>query len=427
MKSFKRFFIPCLLSLICLPMVSLAQDPMLFIYRPHWPQQGNAFHNSISFSGEYNAGSDAVTNSFLNSMYKGGFLDSTTKADQENRLLPSNRIGIYASYAMAYSWRGTSDSAKWEFMIAYRDRQSFSGKFSADAFKLAFEGNRPFLGKTATIDNTHLTNMHWQQLQFEAKYFSPDKRSDATFGFSILNGQQLQEINIRKGSVFTQSDGTAIDVASSATYFRSDTSSTTLGARNGSGSCFNFRFNTYLGDSSAHYHSQVSFMVQDLGFIHWNNKSDIFSVDTNAHYTGVDASNVLVNGGHLTGVPNSDSIIHPPQHGQIIAFLPLGIRFRYTLITPYSWWGGIDARAWSYGDAMPHLTMFAGWHTKDFHFNVSGGAAYGGYARLQFPLQVGWESCNYFSLIVGTTNVAGYIAPKQTHGQGLFMNLSFAF
>ncbi|HET6991641.1 MAG TPA: hypothetical protein VFJ43_09975, partial [Bacteroidia bacterium] len=65
----RNFF--CAVWLILLPLFSLAQDPMLFIYRPHWPQQSNTFHNAISFSGEYNAGSDALTNSFINSFYKG--------------------------------------------------------------------------------------------------------------------------------------------------------------------------------------------------------------------------------------------------------------------------------------------------------------------------------------------------------------------
>lgn len=42
----------------------MAQDPILALYRPHWSQQTNGLHHSISFSGEYNAGSDAITNSF---------------------------------------------------------------------------------------------------------------------------------------------------------------------------------------------------------------------------------------------------------------------------------------------------------------------------------------------------------------------------
>jgi hypothetical protein len=403
-----------------------AQDPMLYIYRPHQPHQSR-LHNSIAFSGEYQAGSDGLTNSFVNYFYKGGFIDSTMKAEQQSKLLPSTRIGGYASYSMAYCWRADADSGKWEFMVAYRDRQSIFGKFSSDAFRLAFEGNRPFKGSTATLDNTKLTYLHWQQLQFEAKFNSPDRKSDASFGFSILNGQQLQEVNIRKGSVFTASDGSAIDVTSSAAYLQSDTASSRLGSRNGSGSCFNFRFNAYLGDSTDRYKSQFSFMVQDLGFIRWNENSLVYAVDTNAHYTGVDASNLIVNGGTVTGVPDADSLIGEPEKGQIITFLPLGLRMRYTVFTPTSWWGGIDARAWSYGDAMPHVSLFAGWHTKDFSFNVSGGAAWGGYARLQFPLQIGWEPCQYLTVIAGTTNLAGYIAPKKTHGQGLYLNLSFAF
>lgn len=403
-----------------------AQDPMLYIYRPYLAHQSKLQH-SIAFSGEYTAGSDGLTNYFVNSFYKGGFIDSSMKADQEAKLLPSNRIGGYASYSIAYNWRMDPDSGNWEFMVAYRDRQSIYGKFSSDAFRLAFEGNRPFVGQTATLDETKMTYLHWQQLQFEAKFNSPDHKSDASFGFSVLNGQQLQEINIRKGSVFTAADATSIDVASSGAYMQSDTASSKLGSRNGSGSCFNFRFNAYLGDSTARYKSQFSFMVQDLGFIRWNHNSLVYSVDTNAHYTGVDASNLIVNGGTVTGLPDSDSLIGEPEQSEIITFLPLGLRMRYTIFTPTSWWGGIDARAWSYGDALPHITLFAGWHSKDFSFNVSGGAAWGGYARLQFPVQVGWEPCQYVALKVGTTNLAGYIVPKKTHGQGLYMNLSFAF
>jgi hypothetical protein len=424
MKHFPKLFL-AFSFLLCIHLE--AQDPMVFVYRPHWAERSAGVHNAISFSGEYQAGSDGLTNSFINTFYKGGFIDSSTKAQQEAKLLPMNRLGVYAAYSMAYCWRMDPDSGKWEFMVAYRDRQSVYGKFSSDAFRLAFEGNRAFKGETATLDNTQLTQLHWQQIQFEAKFLSPDHKSDAAFGFSVLNGQQLQEVFVAKASVFTASDGSAIDVNTSAAYYQSDTASRALGSRNGSGSCFNFRFNAYFGDSTTHYKSQLSFMVQDLGFIRWNEHSLVYAVDTNAHYTGVDASDVIINGGSVTGIPNSDSLIGDPQNGQIISFLPLGIRLRYTVFSKASWSGGIDARAWSYSEALPQITLFGGWHTKDFRFNVNGGAAWGGYARLQVPVQIGFEPCKNFALIAGTTNLAGYIAPKKSHGQGLYMNLSFAF
>ncbi|MEO5643195.1 MAG: DUF5723 family protein [Bacteroidia bacterium] len=422
-----KHFLPLVFAFVLVCSSLKAQDPMLYIYRPHWPLQSTGLHHSLAFSGEYTAGSDGLTNSFINGFYKGGFIDADKKAAQESKLHPSNRFGGYASYAMAYTWRMDPDSGNWEFTIAYRDRQSLYGKFSKDAFRMAFEGNRAFKGQTANLDDTKLTYLHWQQLQFEAKFYSPDKKSDATFGFSVLNGQQLQEINIRTGSVYTASDGSAVDVGANAAWFQSDTAHTKTGSKNGSGSCFNFRFNAYLGDSAARYKSQFSFMVQDIGFIRWNANSLVYAVDTNVHYTGVDASSVLINDGNFTGIPDSDSLIGEPSRGQIITFLPLGIRMRYTLISPASWWGGIDARAWSYGDAIPQITLFGGWHNKTLSFNVSGGAAWGGYSRFQFPVQIGWEVCKNFALIAGTTNIVGYIASKKSHGQGLYLNLSLAF
>ena len=401
-----------------------AQDPMLFMYVPHQPNVNSGLHSAIAFSGEYTAGSDAITNSFMNSFYQGKFLDSTVIDDQQSKLLPSNRIGAYGSYAMAYSFRPNPDSGNWEFMVAYRDRQMLFGQFTDDAFGIAFKGNRAYKGETADLGNSHLTQIHWQQVQAEAKFLAPDGKSDATFGFSVINAEKLQEMNIHEATIFTASDGSAIDVHANADYFKSDTRKT---SRKGSGSCFNFRFNAYFGDTAKHYHSQFSFMVQDLGYIRWNENSLIYSVDTNMHYTGVDASQVIVNGGEITGVPDSDSLIGDPKHGQIITFLPLGIRFRYTVFFPGNYWGGIDARAWSYNDAVPLVSIFGGWHSADHKLNIGAGAGVGGYARLQIPLQVSWRPCDNFGITAGTTNIAGYIAPRNSHGQGLYTNITFAF
>lgn len=422
-------FHPRQLLIICLLAGSrlLAQDMMNFTYRPHWPDHYSSTQHALSFSGEYNAGCDGVSNAFMNALYKGEYLDSSMKATEENRLLPSNRIGAYGSYGFSYSWRNRPDSLKWEFTLSARDRQSLRGAFTSDAFRLGFEGNRPFRGETADLSGTHLTYMRWQQLQFECKYYTADHLSEAAFGFSVLLGQQLQEINLREGKVFTASNGTAVDITSDASYYSSDTAHTKMFSRNGSGTCFNFRFSTIIGDSNARFHHQLFFSVQDLGYIRWDNNSLIYNVDTTLHYTGADASDVIVNHGNFTGLPDSDSLIGNPDEGQVIAFLPLGIRARYTLFTPWPWWAGVDLRIWSYADALPHVTLFAGWHDRSNKFNLSGGIAWGGYAGLQVPLQLNYNPCKNFGITVGAVNLAAYLLPEKTTGQGAFANLTFAF
>ena len=426
MKQFSRkFFLP--FSLLLLAETASAQDPMTFAHRPAWPVLPNDFQRSIAFSGEYAAGSDALTNSFISSFYRGEYLDSALKKSHEDRLLPTNRIGAYAAYGMAYSWRDDVDSTKWEYMIAYRDRQVLFGTFAPDAFTLAFEGNRAFRGRTAILDETRLVSMHWQQLQFEAKYFSPDNNSEAAFGFSLLNGQSMQEISIRRGSVFTQSDGTFIDVTSDATYYSSDTGSTRFGARNGRGVSFNFRLSTSSRNTEGPFIHHFSFAVQDLGYIRWNDRTQVYDVDTTIHFTGADASDVILNGGTVAGLPESDSLIGEPEHNEVIMFLPLGLRFRYGLVSRHQWWGLIDVRSWSHAGALPHVSLLGGWHTKKNTVRLLGGVAWGGYAQVQVPLQVSWEACRQFTLMAGTTNLAGYIVPDKTHGQGLYFNLSFAF
>jgi uncharacterized protein YjbI with pentapeptide repeats len=423
-----RILTRCLIFIALFAGLQLAaQDPMNFVYRPHWPGYYASTHHAIAFSGEYSAGCDGLSNAFLNALYSGMYINSTMKANEESRLLPSNRFGLYASYGMAYSWRNNPDSMKWEFTIAVRDRQSSHGIFTSDAFKLAFEGNRPFRGETADLSGSNLTYMHWQQVQFEGKYYTPDHQSEAAFGFSVLSGQQLQEVNIREGKMFTASNGTAIDLLADASYYSSDTAKNKMFSSNGTGTCFNFRFSTLLGDSAARFHHQLLFSVQDLGYIRWNKQSLIYNVDTSLHYTGVNASDVILNHSNFSGLPNSDSLIGTPDDGQVITFLPLGIRARYTLLTPYSWWAGVDLRIWSYADALPQITLFGGWHDAKNRLIATEGVSWGGYCGLQVPLQIGYNACDHFSVSVGTTNIAGFLVPGKTSGQGAFANMSFAF
>lgn len=422
----KTHILPFLLIFLA-PLLLRAQDPMNFSYRPLWPDHFSGLQHCIAFSGEYSAGSDAITNSFLNSLYQGGYLDSATKAEQESHLLASNRLGLYAGYSAAYSWRNKPDSLRWELSLALRDRQSLFGRFSDDAFLLVFEGNRHFLGQTADISGMKFTYLHWQQLQFEAKYYSPDRRSEAVIGFSLLNGQQMNQMNLNKGTLFTASDGTFIDASAESTYYSSDTAALKYMSRNGSGTCFNFRFSTTTGDSASKFRNQVLFSVQDLGYIRWNSRSLIYHTDTSLHYTGIDITEMILNDTTPAGIPDSDSLIGKPVNGQVITFLPVGLRLRYALLTPWPWWGGVDFRVWSYSESIPQVTLFGGWHSPDFRWTITGGAAWGGYARLQIPLQVSWKPCKNFSLTAGAMNIAGYILPAKTRGQGAFANLSFAF
>jgi hypothetical protein len=400
---------------------------MTFGYQPEFSPHATNKRHCISAYGEYAAGSDAITNSFLNALYQGQFIDSAMKAEQETKLLATNRLGVYASYGVAYSWRGNPDSLRWGFTIALRDRQSVYGKFSSDAFRLAFEGNRPFRGQTANLDNTRLTYLHWQQLQFEAKYFTPDKRSTATFGFSILNGSQLQEINLSEGRLYTASDGTSLEAAAKGSYYSSDTSNTKMLSRNGSGTCFNFRFSTILGDSASRFRHSVTFAVQDLGYIRWNDQSHIYNVDTSYTFTGVDATQIILNPDDIPGLPESDSLIGTPVRGQVITFLPLGICAGYTLATPWHWFGGVELRLWSYADALPQATLFGGWLSASERWYAKGGIAWGGYAALQVPLRAGWNPGSHFSISAGTLNLLAWLAPKSTHGQGAHLNVSYAF
>jgi hypothetical protein len=403
-----------------------AQDPASLAYASHWPSSDSTQH-SIAFSGEYFGGSDGMSNYFMNRFYRGGFIDSSMKANEVKNMYPTNRLGLYASYGVAYTWRNNPDSLKWEFTLALRDRQFMHGLYATDAFRLLFEGNRPFAGQTADMSGTNFVYMHWQQIQFETKYHTPDKRSQAVIGISYLSGQQYNEANVKTGKLYTASNGTAIQADLLAGYAVSDTSRSGMFSNTGNGISFNFNFKSIVGDSASKFRKEFMFAMQDLGYIRWSANTMAYTVDTVWQYNGVNISNAILNPDSIASVPNADSIIGTPVKTDMITFLPISLRARYTITSPTSWMAGIDLRLWSYASAIPHVTLFGGWHTKNKKFELGGGIAYGGYSKLQIPIQVNWTPCKNFSAGIYCWNAPAYIIPKKTTGQGIWTNFTFAF
>ncbi|HLG04324.1 MAG TPA: DUF5723 family protein [Bacteroidia bacterium] len=403
-----------------------AQDPMVNAWQPWWPDADTVRRHAITFSGEYSTASDALSNSFVQDYYQGEFLDSGKKARQEEMLISSNRLGIYNGYSASYSWRNNPDTLRWEFTAAIRDRKALYGKFSADAFRLAFEGNRAFEGSTADLGGSHLTYLHWQQLQLQVSYYALNKRSVASFGFSVLNGQQLQEINIREGKLFTASNGTSIDMTTDASYYSSDTARTRFFSNNGAGTSFNFRFSTYLNDSAPFLH-HFSFLLQDLGYISWNKNALIYNVDTSEHFEGVDVSDYILNPSDIPALPTKDSLIGAPSKGRVITFLPMGLRAQYTLFTPWRMWMAADVRAWSYTQSAPQFSLLGGWKGKKEKVFLHSGISWGGFTTWQVPFELHWNINSRFGVTLGTTNLAGYMLPEKMRAQGLYTNLTVAF
>ncbi|HEU4716187.1 MAG TPA: DUF5723 family protein, partial [Bacteroidia bacterium] len=364
---------------------------------------------------------------FLNTFYRGGYISHDKIDAGKNHLLPKNHVGIYTGMSAAYTWRNKNDTVRWDFTVAFRDRQAIHGLFTDDAYRLVFDGNEPYAGTTLDLGGTHFTAIHWQQLQLEAKYFYPDGRSEIAFGFSLMNGTSMSEVSIDRGTLFTPTTGTSLDLGLTGSYYASDTASKKYFTNNGFGSCFNFRFSTFLGNPDGRYRHQLSFSVQDLGYMHWNSRSIVYTVDTTMHYTGADVSGAIINHEQVTGFPSADSIFGSKKVAQVITFLPIGIRARYVLLTPTPFWGGVEAKFWSNGDALPMVTIFAGWRNAKNNFNVVSGVSGGGYGKISVPLMLAWSPCRNFRIMAGCDNVAGEIAPKKTHAQGLFTNLSFAF
>jgi hypothetical protein len=154
--------------------------------------------------------------------------------------------------------------------------------FTDDFFKLMYEGNVPFAGKTAQI-----APLDYRALSYQEAGLNLVSRATGQFNFGIglsyIKGNNFYELNASKGTLFTSDDGDSIHADINLSYKSSDPSRKEAKSFNGSGSGFSAFGNYNLNSKSSFY-----IALDELGFIFWNNKSVYFNMDTSGSFTGFD-------------------------------------------------------------------------------------------------------------------------------------------
>lgn len=372
-----------------------------------------------------NYGCDGVNNEFLNSLYKGGYLDSTFIENSTASLLPTNRFGVTTTTGITYG-QNVNDSSREVFSISALRRNSITGRFSDDAFRLAFQGNTRFKGEEADFSRTRFTSMSWSELRFG--YTTPHPNSVIRFSFALLVGHNYNQADVEYGKLFTDSQGLNVIGSVSGDYWSSDTANTTAFAMNGMGTSVDINWMWY--DSlRSHEFQIVRVDLIDFGFINWNNNTIHRYVDTSFSWNGVDVTPYFFDPNYVAELPEENDFIKSDTtefHRSI--FLPAVARASYSQTFFYS---KLIARVtlamplWS--EALPFGSMTASWQPKKVKMAVTGGVAYGGYARTQVPLKLEYYGIPQFSIEAGTTNALAFIDPADFAGSGAFVKLTYCF
>lgn len=379
----------------------------------------------IGISADYDLNSNAFTNAFISKFYKGGYIDTDLKNSVLKRAKNTNRIGGNFNYGIngVINLDSLNHKKNISVFFSVRDRMHVDAQFSKDLYRVGFYGNSQHAGETANFNDFNLNLIRYQQIQIGLFSSKLDSAARWGIGLSFLKGEQYLSIAAKKAELFTSEDGQYIDFTTEMNVAQSDTARKGFGAFNGFGSSvdmfFEAPFQTRFGVS------KLRVSVSDIGFIHFNKQTLNFTQDSTFHYTGFKIGSFSDLQDSTMGATSTDSIINsiaPSKKQSYSATLPtiLDLNFETHFATYFHLKEGIR-----YVFNGNNKLLF--YVTGKFYFNpkfmLSATFGYGGYGILNYGLGINAKLGNGFVIYAGSNNIEGYLAPKKTSGQGVYISL----
>jgi hypothetical protein len=411
-----------LFYIICLvPFASLAQD---VFYSPlYQPQKGSR----LQVEGLYQFNSNALTTSFADKYFRGGFIDGTLKNQVSRRLSEENRFGGDANYGFTLFMekkdtliekRDTVLERKaFQWYVGLHQREHINGAFSDDLFNLLFYGNRNFAGDTANLSGFRYERFSWKQLS--AGMVFNEGRTGA--GFSFLLGEQHNSIRMPRSTFYTAEDASSLSWDVNATYSQAGLEDRRAVKPNGYGASMDF-FTFYPFNGSDTSRFRLLFEVRDLGFINWSDNAYSFRLDSTYSYDGFEVVNLFELKDTVLDFPISDSALkeHATNYSRnYTTMLPATIHIAQIvdLTDKFTIIGGLRYRFVRDFWLQAYMTSI---YNVTEHFGLSGSVSYGGFGGVSAGLGL-YHTKDDYTIALRAMSMEGYVLPDRTSGQSLHL------
>lgn len=384
----------------------------------NYSNTGRSICSNISFD----AGSNGMSNSLANKFIWGGYISPTIKKQSSQHLNKQNNLGINLNYNLCSFYKGNE---KFDYLIGIKNQEIINSSYSQDLFNLIFYGNQSYKNKFADLGNCNLNYIKFQEIKFGVLMHKVDSIRKIGVTVSFIKGEQLFYINTNKlSNLFTSGDGSEIIFNSNFNMAVSDATNNNLISFNGIGASADVLFET-LYKSKLGKKSILTINANNIGFIHWNNKSIQYSSDSSLNLKGYKVNNIndlkdstlnrlnkdsllrnLSNKryeGFNTNIPVNLILINKIYFGQELFALSSG--FRYIFNANYK----------------PYLFIEPEYKLKNIIFSIHTG--YGGYNRFNIGASIIWNTENWF-LKVGSNSLQGFILPKSVFAQALYFSFA---
>jgi hypothetical protein len=371
----------------------------------------------FSIESEAFSNSTSIPASFSNSFLFPRFIDETLKKNAIDRLTSKNRFGtlLHTKIGIIFYPDSVWKAQQQALQFQYRNQYIVGTEFSSDFFKLIFNGNAQFAGQTANLGNTHFSILNFESFNFG--YLKAFKSSGLLVQFGLVRGRNYTNLNIRKGGLFTSLDGTQLNVDFTGNFEQSSRFSNQYQSNPSMGASFSLEYNLKLPKKF-----DLDFKAEDIGFINWNEKTELISRDTSFDFNGINLNNIINTNKDLAFIGDSllNKLRGPSIQGSTMVALPAFFMARLSKRFSNNWNTSLEINYRYFTGYRIQKRVEIGKRFKNNRyilFNIS----QGGFGNFQTGIQFVLINNERHFLKIGTIANEGFISKKMS-GNGVMIN-----
>lgn len=349
-----------------------------------WAQESPSY---ISFRGE----AGIVNNSFSAEQIWDGIQIGYWDADFKNGLLGGVENSSKA-YLQAYD---QLEYGRGAWSLSYQYKLEGFASISKDLLELVLFGNEFAVARELSFSDTYLDYLRYSEFTFTHKIGNHLEGSVA-----LLLGHEFNKTQFGNSSLFTAEYGEYIDYSLNFTNHASDSTARGIFDQNGLGSSFGLSYRDTIGNS------RLTFQASDIGFIKWNNKTQITTLKEELHFEGVEIEDILSFNDSLIS-QQTDTLLQPTRTQEsYTSRIPFQLAF-HGETTFKSWFNymsyGLSYKPSYYENPLIYVSL-----TKSFKkHHLSCGLRGGGMQKLAVSAAYRYESkTTAFSLFTQQANIA---------------------